>query len=65
MAKIDTLLKDINGNPIYLEDKVWYAGEAFDVILNPFNKDIILDNDYGVVPLRQVHSQCRVLNKEG
>ena len=63
MAKIDTMLKDINGKPIYLEDKVWYADRVFDVILNPFNKDIILDNDYGVVSLRQVHSQCRVLDK--
>lgn len=63
MAKIDTMLKDINGKSIYLEDKVWYAGQVFGVVLNSFSKDIILKNDYGVVSLRNVHSQCRVLDK--
>jgi len=56
--------KDKNGNPINIGDTVIIDGHAFDVEINPFTNEVVVDGETGQVLLKDVHEICEVCNDE-
>jgi energy-converting hydrogenase A subunit M len=58
---VDTDYKDKEGKLIRIGDFVEYKDEIYNVYENPFNKRVVLDNDYGQCWLSDVHNDCKVI----
>ena len=54
-------LKDKNGNDILIGNEVLLDGYRFDVIINDFSKEIVVDGETGQELLSKVHSLCEVI----
>jgi len=52
--------KDKNGKPINIGDRVIIDGFVFDVEINPFNNEVVVDGDTGQAPLKDVCDLCEV-----
>lgn len=56
-----TGMEDRNGREICLGDTVILGAYWFEVIVNDFNKQIVVDGDTGQSPLIDVHMECEVV----
>lgn len=57
-----TGFKDKKGTDILLGTKVILEGEEYEVIVNDFNQQIVVDNDLGQAYLSAVHMNCEVVS---
>lgn len=55
--------KDKNGNPIKVGDRVKIDGFMFDVDINLFTGEVVVDGDTGQVLLKDVYHLCEVVEE--
>ncbi|MCA1021546.1 hypothetical protein [Halobacillus litoralis] len=58
-----TGLKDKFGKEILLGDEVKLDGKHFEVVINDFNKRIVIDGDTGQEALIKVYKNCEVVSR--
>ncbi|RKJ35211.1 hypothetical protein D7X33_38515, partial [Butyricicoccus sp. 1XD8-22] len=56
--KINTGFKDANGDILYLGDNVYCNGNLYEIIVNDFNGEYVLDSDLSQEKLENVHQNC-------
>ena len=63
MSKVN--YKDINGKEIEVGNQVLLEGDVYDIIVNPFNSKVVVDNECGQENLENVHTKCQVIQSGG
>lgn len=58
MKRKPTGFKDVRGDEIFVLDDVFYKGDLYEVIVNDFSGEIVLDNECGMVKLSEVYQEC-------